>query len=302
MIENYAPRYTLRVSSFLSLNRVALLRSALFPLLVPFSLPALYAQTAAYTEERPVTQIAPQFSKTELNFAKTDPDYFTINPDSIKLKLEEVKEEPDINYVTLQERPHKDLSGIAVTIEKIVNVASKIWQIVEKNVPAVDIETKYAAAYPEGITSASQLALWSSPKSYVYGFHAENLYGSVMVKCRYKVTYTYNGAYKDRGRYLTAVTVIPETVSVGWGYRFYMSASVSDSTIANVGTDLDPVAAMQLKLNWKMSTAVSEVNGVSVDYMQGDGFYEEIANPWKVERKMKDMKAASPLLTPEKVF
>ncbi|MDP2865333.1 MAG: hypothetical protein Q8O90_03730 [Elusimicrobiota bacterium] len=275
---------------------------ALFTVLLSLSPSPLRAQTPVDSDERPAIQVAPDFSKSERDFARDYPGYFTINPASVKIKRVEVKEEPDMSYVKLQEQPPKDLAGIVVTIDNIVNIASKVWQIIQANAPVVNIETKYATAYPQGITSASQLAQWSRPKSYVYGFYAENLYGSVMVDCKYKATYTYNGSYKGKGKYLTAVTVIPTTISVGWGYRFYMAASVPDSTIANVGTDKDPIAAMQLKLSWKMATVLKEVDGTSVYYVQGDGFYEEIANPWKAERKLEDMKAASPLLTPEKVF
>lgn len=276
--------------------------SLLLPALLSLSLPSLHAQTPVDSDERPAIQVVPEFTKTEKDLARDYPGYFTINPASVKLRLEEVKEEPDMNYVTLQEQPPKDLAGIVVTIEKIVNIASKVWQIIQANAPVVNIETKYATAYPQGITSASQLSQWSRPKSYIYGFYAENLYGSVMVDCKYKATFTYNGSYKGKGKYLTAVTVVPTTISVGWGYKFYMAASVPDSTIANVGTDLDPVAAMQLKLSWKMATVLKEVDGTSVYYVEGNGYYEEIANPWKAEKKAEDVKAAAPLLTPEKIF
>jgi hypothetical protein len=217
----------------------------------------------------------------------------------VRITLLEVKEEPDMNYVKLQESPPKDLASVVVTIEKIVNIASKVWQIIKDNEPAVNINTKYATAYPEGVTSATQLASWSRPKSYVYGFYAENLYGSTTIDVKYKVTYTYNGAYKGKGKYLTAVTVVPEKAQVSWGYRFHMSASVPDSTIANVGTDAAPVAAMQLKLNWTMASALKQVDGTSVYYVEGDGYYEEIASPWK---KAEDVGSAVALLTTGSAF
>jgi hypothetical protein len=240
-----------------------------------------------------------KFTPSEEDVARTYPKYYTINPDTVRITLLEVKEEPDMNYVKLQESPPKDLASVVVTIEKIVNIASKVWQIIKDNEPVVNINTKYATAYPEGVTSATQLASWSRPKSYVYGFYAENLYGSTTIDVKYKVTYTYNGAYKGKGKYLTAVTVVPEKAQVSWGYRFHMSASVPDSTIANVGTDAAPVAAMQLKLNWTMASALKQVDGTSVYYVEGDGYYEEIASPWK---KAEDVGSAVALLTPGSAF
>lgn len=244
--------------------------------------------------EGPVTvEHKSRFTSSEEDLARTYPKSYTINPDSVRVTLLEVIDEPDMNYVKLQEQPPKDLNGVLVTIEKIVNIASKVWKIISDNAPVVNIDTKYATAYPQGITSAAQLANWSRPRSYVYGFYAENLYGSTTIDVKYKVTYTYNGSYKGKGKYLTAVTVVPEKVQVSWGYRFHMSAQVPDSTIANVGSEADPKAAMQLKLNWTMATVLKEVDGTSVYYVEGDGYYEEIASPWKTPASIE---AAAPLL------
>ncbi len=275
---------------------------ALFSVLFSVAAPAFCAEVPLLSVEKQASQAVPQFTKYEADLAKQDPSYFTINPKSIRLQFIETKEEPDMSYVKLQEAPPKDLNSVLVTIDQIVNIASKVWNIIQANAPVVNIDTKYATAYPQGITSASQLAQWSRPKSYVYGFYAENLYGSVMVDCKYKMSFSYNGNYKGKGKYLTAVAVIPASVSVGWGYKFYMSAAVPDSTIANVGTHLDPVAAMQMKLSWKMATVLKEVDGTSVYYVQGDGYYEEIANPWKYEPAVEYIKAAAPLLEAGKVF
>jgi hypothetical protein len=267
-----------------------------------FALPPA-AVLAQELVDRQTPADSPDYSPSEKDLARTYPGYFTLNNESIKVELISVTEEPDMNYVKLQEAPPKDLAGVLVSIEKIVNIASKVWEIVKDNAPAVNIDTKYATAYPEGITSAAQLAGWSRPKTYTYGFYAENLYGSVMIDCKYKFSFTYNGAYKGKGKYLTGVAVIPSKVTAGWGYKFTMTAAVPDSTIANVGTDTDPVAAMQMKLNWKMSTVLKVVEGTSVYYIEAAGFFEEIASPWtKKEKQASDLKSAAPLLTPSLAF
>ncbi|MDD5207880.1 MAG: hypothetical protein PHV36_00695 [Elusimicrobiales bacterium] len=276
--------------------------SALFSVLFSVAAPAFCAEVPYRSDDKQAQEAVPVFTKYEEDVARQDPSYFTINPKSIRVQLIETKDEPDMSYVKLQEAPPKDLNSVLVTIDQIVNIASKVWNIIQANAPVVNIDTKYATAYPQGITSASQLAQWSRPKSYVYGFYAENLYGGVMIDCKYKMSYTYNGNYKGKGKFLTGVAVIPASVSVGWGYKFYMSAAVPDSTIANVGTHLDPVAAMQMKLSWKMATVLKEVDGTSVYYVQGDGYYEEIANPWKYEPSIEYVNSAAPLLNAAKVF
>lgn len=252
------------------------------------------AQTGTYTAQ-------------EKEYAARYPGYFEINPKSVRVTLLEATEEQDMSYVKLQESP-RDLNGILVSVEKIINIAQKLWKIIEANKPVVNINTKYATAYPEGVTSASQLSSWKKPKTYAYGFYAENLFGMTMINCVYKVSYTYDGAYKAVGKYLTGVTVIPTRIEVGWGYTFSMAASVPDSTVANVGTSAAPLASMQLVLNWKMATILKESDGTSVYYIQGNGLFEEIASPFSKgpvaleEINMEDLKAAAPLLDPEKVF
>ncbi len=274
---------------------------ALFSVLLSVAAPAFSAGVLAGPGDKQALQAVPVFTKSEVDAAKQDPKYYTIDPASVRLELIETKEEPDMSYVRMQEAP-RDLNGILVSIDQIVNIASKVWNIIQANAPVVNIDTKYATAYPQGITAAAQLSQWSRPKSYVYGFYAKNLYGSVMIDSEYKVSFTYNGSYKGKGKYLTAVAVIPTSTTVGWGYKFYMSAAVPDSTIANVGTSADPVAAMQMKLSWKMATVLKEQDGTSIYYVEGNGYYQELANPWKKDPQVENVKAAAPLLTPGKVF
>lgn len=258
--------------------------SALMPALLCFALSAA-AQPVPPAVPEPeadfVSSHKSRFTNEESKVAVDYPRWYTINPDSVRITLLETREEEGINYVKMQEAPPKDLAGVLVSIEKIVNIASKIWDIVKDNAPVVNIETKYATAYPEGITSATQLAGWSRPKTYVYGFYAENLYGVTTIDVKYRVSYTYNGNYKGVGKFLTAVAVIPEKAQVSWGYRFHMSAFVPDSTVANIGSHTDPVAALQMKLNWTMATPLKQVDGTSVYYIEGNGYYQEIASPWK---------------------
>ncbi len=273
---------------------------AVFLAIFAFSVVSAPAQELV---ERATDSNSPEFTKYEKDNSKADPDYFTIKTDSIKVSLVSVEDEQVINYVQLQENPPKDLAGALVNIDSIVNIASKIWAIIEANAPVVNIDTKYATAYPQGVTAAAQLAGWSRPKSYTYSFYAENLYGMTMIDCTYKMSFTYGGAYKGKGKFLTGVAVIPVKVTAGWGYKFYMNAAVPDSTIANVGTDTNPVAAMQMKLSWVMKTVLKEVDGTSIYYVEGNGYFEEIASPFKKkERQIEEVKSAAALLTPEKLF
>jgi hypothetical protein len=268
-------------------------------------IPFLFAQGSG--DENKVQFSTPVFTQTEIDYSKSHPDYFTIQTKSIRVIRQEVKEEADMSYVMMNECP-SDKDGMPVATDNIINIASKIWGIISNNAPTVNIDTKYAVAYPIGITAAAQMSQWSKPKSYVYGFYANNLYGMRMIDVEYKVTYTYGGAYKGGGKYLTAVTVIPTKVDVGWGYKFSMNAAVPDSTVTNVGTHTSPVAAMQLKLSWKISTVLKESDGASMYYVQGDGYFAETASPFQMAYpfaktlKIEAVNSARPLLEGKKIF
>ncbi len=260
---------------------------------------ALFLPMAVLYAGEPLNNRA-TFTKSEASYARTDPDYFTINPASIKITRLETNEEKDLTYLG----PVKaDVGGALVIIDQIINIATKVWDIVKQNAPVVEIDTKYATAVPQGITAWNQLSEWNKPNSYLYGFYAENLYGAKIADIKYRVVFTAGGKYNGKGLYLTGVTVIPTATNVAWGYRFSLSAQVPDSTIANVGTEADPIASLQLNSAWKIHTPVKESNGTSVYYIQGDGYFKEIASPFPRNTvKIEDIRSAAPLSDPAGVF
>jgi hypothetical protein len=266
---------------------------------------AFFSFSAAAFSQVPA--VYSEFTDSETKAAQRNPDYYTINPASVRLVR--ISEGEDIDLLEKQRRAAQSNPGEGlVLIEKIINIAEKIWAIIERNAPVVNINTQYATAVPEGITSWTHLQGWSRPRTYTYGFYAENLYGVTVLDVKYKVAYSYGGNYRGKGKYLTGVTVIPEKVDLAWGYKFSMKAQVPDSTVVNVGTHTDPKAAMQLKLNWTISTAIKSSDGTSVYYIEGDGGFAEIASPWKeADARFDDMdvsgyQAAAPLASDDRIF
>jgi|GEM_PF-388555 len=242
---------------------------------------------------------AEEYSRAELNRLQKNPDYLNINPDSIKITfLESGKEESSkkISTQTLENingaidtanHAADTVNNGVNTAGNIINLAKKVWKIIDDSRPVANVKTVYATALPEGVGSAKQLTNWSRPVSYTYGFYAENYLGMKMVDVTYKVTYNYGGRYKGTGKYLTNVSIVPEKVSVGWGYSFDMSASVPDSALVNVGSAEDPVAAMQLSINWKISTLLKTNDCTSVYYIEGSGKMQEVASPFSSDGKVK---------------
>jgi len=64
-----------------------------------------------------------------------------------------------------------------ISLDEIVNIGKKVWDIVEKNQPSLDISTSSASAMPNGITDWKQMGGWRDPVSKAYRITYENLYG-----------------------------------------------------------------------------------------------------------------------------
>ncbi len=174
-----------------------------------------------------------------------------------------------------------NINQILDTLDKIVNLAQKVWEIIEKNQPVVNISVNYANAIPAGIQHWTQLQGWSKPKTVKYSFVAKNFYGIKVVKVIYQVHLTYGGNYQGKGKFLTGVSIEPISVETAWGYKVSLSAEVPDSTITNIGTHEDPIAAMQVQLKWTIHTIIKDIQQKAVYYVDGRGKVEEIASPFK---------------------
>lgn len=214
-----------------------------------------------------------QFTKEELRKAQQDPRAYTLDEDSVKIE--------NLGAVTT---PAESLpppvggggADVIPVLNDILNLAQRLWTIIEANRPVVDVQNSYASALPRGLEHWSQLTGWTPPKGVLYRLTAKNLYGMKMVDVQYSVQRTYGGGYKGKGKYLTAVTVLPLEVNVGSGYRFDLSASVPDSSIINVGTEEDPIAAMSPVLTWRIRTVLKDSQGRSMYHVRGDGRFSEV--------------------------
>lgn len=178
-----------------------------------------------------------------------------------------------------------NINGTIDSIDKIVNLMEKIFGIIEKNQPVVNITTNYANAVPFGTSHWTQLQGWGRPTTKKYAFSMKNAYGSEVVKVSYQVHYTANGNFQGKGKFLTGVTIEPLSVTTAWGYKVTLVSEVPDSTIANVGTHEDPIASMQVQLRWTVHTMVKDITAKGIYYVQGDGVLQEIGTPFKNARE-----------------
>ena len=169
-----------------------------------------------------------------------------------------------------------DASQVVGVIDQIVNLVDKVFTLIAKNQPVVNINVNYANAVPYGISHWTQLQGWKTPAVKRYQLTYKNPYGVKVVDITYQLHYTYGGNYNGAGKFLTGVTIEPIKVNTAWGYTVDMIAEVPDSTITNVGTAENPIAAMQVQLKYSVHTIVKDIQSKVIFYVQGDGLSKNL--------------------------
>lgn len=161
------------------------------------------------------------------------------------------------------------LDKVDVIVDKIINIGSKIWEIVVSNAPVVDINMPPANALPAGTMCWNQLENWQPPRSREYEVNYKNGWGMNIVKFKYRVVYTAGGSYNGTGRYLANVTVFPATVNVAWGFNFNAEASIG--SLMNLGTTQDPEAGMEIAVRWRVKTPLNDTQSTENFFVRGNG-------------------------------
>lgn len=166
------------------------------------------------------------------------------------------------------------LKELEVQIDTIINIGQKIWAIVEKGKPVVNVEVKSASAMPAGIKGWQQLTGWQMPRSSTYRVHYTNLFGMNVVDFSYRVMFTYGGSYNGKGHYVTGATILPAALDVAWGYSF--KAGVEIPTVVNMGSSEDPVGGVQLNVNWVVGTVLKHSQTRASYFVDGLGRLQEL--------------------------
>lgn len=139
-----------------------------------------------------------------------------------------------------------------VSYDEVVRIGKELWKIIEDNKAVVEVESKSVSVLPVGIECWDQLAMWKKPISKYFEVSYENYYGMKVINVVYRVSYTFAGSYKGRGKYLANVKIAPSNIDVFWGFKF--SSTVSVPMAINMGTAQDPVAGVELNIHWIVKT------------------------------------------------
>ena len=134
-----------------------------------------------------------------------------------------------------------------ITLDEIINIGAKVWAIVEKNKPIINLKLQKADALPNGVHEWTDLECWQIPESRTYAVTYKNGFGMTVVNIVFRMTYTYGGRLNGQGRYLSQVTVLPAQLDVAWGFK--VNGEVRVAGVTNAGTKVSPVGAIQMDVN-----------------------------------------------------
>jgi hypothetical protein len=155
-----------------------------------------------------------------------------------------------------------------VSIDQIINIGQKVWEIVKANQPVVNISSKFANALPSGVASSADLTGFSDIESSSVRLWGTNLYGMTVYDVTLTAVHQYGGQYQGKGRYLETVAIIPSDIYVVWGYK--IDYKVESITTTNGGTAEDPIAKIALNAKFKASTVLTKVERNTVYQFRGD--------------------------------
>jgi hypothetical protein len=160
------------------------------------------------------------------------------------------------------------LDSANVIVDKVINLGKKVWKVIADNQPVLNLKFDFANALPQGVKAATDLAGFSELqfKSFVYS--GTNGFGAEVFKVQYTVVYQFGGAYSGKGAYINAASVVPQDVSVLWGYDLGMD--VQNVAVSNIGTSESPVASMTLMAHIKVSTVLKKTEINELFSIRGD--------------------------------
>ncbi|MFZ4714833.1 MAG: hypothetical protein ACOYL6_14035 [Bacteriovoracaceae bacterium] len=165
-----------------------------------------------------------------------------------------------------------ELGQVLAVADQLIAFGEKIYDIVKKGKPVVNLTWAPVSVLPrEAGKEIDPLDLedWAFPKSKKYRITYVNGFNKNVVDFTYSVNFSYGGSYNGKGRYLTAAEIVPENVSVAWGFTF--DASMKLVGVMNRGKKTNPLAAAILQISYNVSSNLKEDRNNVSYFIQGDG-------------------------------
>lgn len=172
----------------------------------------------------------------------------------------------------LPTNPLETIDMIDMIVDKIINIGSKIWKIVEAGKPVVNVKTNVATAMPQGARCWTDLQSWQMPESRVYEVAFKNGFNANVVKMKYRVLWLPGGQAKGVGAYIGYATMTPVDLEVSW--LFKLNAEVTIPTVFNMGTADSPIGGMQMNMAYQVESPIKTIQQGQAFFIDGRGQFK----------------------------
>lgn len=172
--------------------------------------------------------------------------------------------------------PTDPASDDKIKLSHIIALGNKIWDFIITNKPNAEYDVFKTSVVPSGITSWTQLQKWSKPTSKVYRVEFTNMFGQPAGGFDYRITYFHSGVYKDKGKFLGQISVVPTNIHLKTDRQLKMKVELA--SVINFGSEENPIAGAQIIINWSSPTT-TRYEMYSAEYMiYGTGELEDLSN------------------------
>lgn len=146
------------------------------------------------------------------------------------------------------------LSAADVIVDKVINIGTKVWNILEKGRATYNYQSQQANALPQGARRWNQLQNWRQPTSKVFSVTGKNVFGYEILRFDYRVILLAGGDVGGVGRYIGYATVHPMTVNIPYLTNFDVNVKVD--SVYNTGTSRNPVAGMVMNISIRATSSI----------------------------------------------
>lgn len=180
----------------------------------------------------------------------------------------------ELERMFAQAKPYnnKGVGSIIMTTKNLIALGEQIYNIVKRGEPVVNYDSEPISVLPrvEGVSVNSlELENWKAPIVKRFKIYVKNYLGFTPIEFEYILTYSYDGRYQGKGKYLTGVELKPVRVSGSWGYTF--NASFELQSIVNLGDNENPLAGVMLEMNYSIKTVLKETNTSDLYFLDANG-------------------------------
>ena len=186
----------------------------------------------------------------------------------------------ELSDIEVPEKGDKGLGQVILVVDKLIGLGKKIWPIIEAGKPVVNTTfTPAISVLPKSEKVPHDVAFynmanWQAPRQRSYKVDFKNGWGVNVISFTYNVSYQYGGSYEGAGRYLTGVDVSASNISVSWGFDFNATSSLI--SIANRGSQEDPIASATVKIQYEASSVLRNIQSAQSFHVTGAGDIEQV--------------------------